>query len=201
MLLIVNGAGGVSWDTTRVTAIADARFSGLVMQDFGAGPENKFTCPGCNRTLPTKCMHLDHIRAQSTYAVSFMQNGQVVTLVDAADVSRVSTHFGAVVEGGTVNVSKLGTTREAAKAKAVARAAIVGGGPIRVNPPRPSAASPYGAPSIGTATVIHTKDAWLNDLRNLQFLCMMCNTSKGDREFAAAFAGKAASPLAKALGL
>lgn len=33
-------------------------------------------------------------------------------------------------------------------------------------------------------TVVDAKEAWKNDLRNLQWLCNHCNTQKGDRSFA-----------------
>ncbi len=48
---------------------------------------------------------------------------------------------------------------------------------------------------VAVGQVLHAQAAWTNDLENLQFLCMCCNTSKGDRLFAHAFPARRASPL------
>ena len=174
MILLVNVGGHVTWDNTREAVVASAKFAGG-QADYGAGIENKATCPGCGRTLPTKTMHLDHILAQARHAVKIMGADATVTLLDSVQPHGESKMFIGGVTGGTVSIYKFMEPEPAS-------------GPIRTvrRSPRERPYPMRGA----THAVYNTVTAWENDLENLQFLCICCNTSKKDRSFAEAFPGR-----------
>ena len=186
MMLLVNAGGHVTWDNTRQAVVASAKFAGG-QDDYGAGIENQATCPGCGRTLPTKTMHLDHILAQARHAVKIMGADTEVTLLDSVHPHGTSKVFIGVVTGGTVSIYRLMQPEPASGSS----------GPIK-KVRRSPREKPY--PQLGgLVIVINTVAAWENDLENLQFLCMCCNTSKKDRSFDEVFPERAASAFASAL--
>lgn len=171
MHLIVSLSGSVNFDSTRAALVASPKFAPLGHKDFGAGAELYAQCPGCNRQLPTALMHLDHIRSQFRHAQTLMQPGTLVVVLDAQSYN-VSTTHAAEVQGGVTQIFRLGGDYQRDNTRK--RKAIV----LDSKP-------------------IHTKVAWENDLSNLQWLCMCCNTGKQEKRFEEKFPGKVAMPFVK----
>ena len=183
MTLIVTALGSVNWVNTRQVLVSSAAFS-AGMHNFGLGggtgtAENSAICPVCKRKLPTALMHLDHILPKSKHSLKLQSDDTEVFLLDEAPPHGSSSTYHGICKGGTLTIEKLGTGGPTRRQSALATARAV----------------PYRPPSLGTAKVVSTEAAWLNDLENLQWLCGACNTTKGDREFSFAFPSAAAAPF------
>lgn len=173
MKLLVTAHGRVNWTNTRQTIVSSAVFS-EGQDDFGAGNENTATCPGCDRTLPTVCMHLDHILSRSRHGISIATTPIAVELYDSSNPQNISQSFIATANGGTVTIYRQGSAQPSTRIMRTVR---------------------HHPTVMDTMSVLHTNDAWENDFANLQFLCMSCNTSKGGRDFDQVFNGRNTNPL------
>lgn len=176
MTAIVTASGGINWVTTRSIVVTNPQCADEI-RDYGKGPECAARCPGCDRLLPTVCMHLDHILAQATHATTLFAPRTTVRLLSDGFPHDISTKYEADVVGGSVCIWTLGTQRPG-----TARQQAMASGPVK-------------APRNTVSTVLSSLQVWENDLENLQFLCMSCNTSKQHREFAAAFPGRTPNRL------
>lgn len=174
MYLIVSSIGSVNWDTTRHELVSCADFA-LGKRDFGAGSELYAKCPGCDRELPTALMELDHILAKATHRLRILPNISV-TLAKAGSPNAPTDSFEAIIEGP---VTKIYT----AKPQSVSRR------------PDLERSAKHRPALMEIKAAIHSEIAWENDLENLQWLCLKCNSSKQARPFAEVFAGKIARPF------
>ena len=168
MKVLVNSGGNVTWDNTRTTTVTSAAFS-MAPVDFGVGPEHSAICPGCNRRLPTFCMHLDHILPQARHTQSLAMPGQELALHSSIHPHAVSTAYVGKLNGGLANISILGALSQSLR--------------LTVQIPRIP------------LNVINTRTLWENDLNNLQFICGGCNSRKGNKDFDVVFNGAHTRPL------
>lgn len=106
-----------------------------------------------------------------------MQDGTPVQLRDPTAPHAISVQFRATCNGATVSILRLGAGPGGG-----------GAGPIRpIHSARLAAlaAQPYARrPVLDIAQVLQPLTVWTCNLENLQWLCMGCNTAKGDTPFA-----------------
>lgn len=160
MKVICTASGSVTWKNTRDTVVKSATFR-TGSRDFGAGVENVAECPNCKRVLPTVCMHLDHIRPRSVYTVKMFQTAKTFEIYSDNGAQRIvkSPQYRGFIHGGVAYSMKMAMHRPTKR-----QHKLSGGDTKFVN--------------MGTGRTISPATVWENDLNNLQFLCMSCNTSK-----------------------
>jgi len=169
--VLLSALATVTWKNTRAVVISSVTFSTAQM-DFGAGNENTAVCPGCNRRLPSACMHLDHILSQNRHTVSIAQSDDL-HLYSSVVPNVLSDTFVGQFNGGVGRIFRLIPEVETG---------------------RPRRASRGGTYEMVTS--IHTADLWKNDLENIQLICGSCNSTKGDRDFDQVFPNALTNPLA-----
>lgn len=174
MKVLLNALANVTWDNTRKVVTSSVTFSAAQM-DFGAGNENTAVCPGCNRQLPSACMHLDHILSQHRHTVSIAQSGNLHLYSSVLPHDLSDTYIGQF-NGGVGTILRLIP---------------------EVDTGRPRRASRGGTYTMVTS--IHTAELWRNDLENLQLICGSCNSAKGDRDFDQVFPHAVTKPLSNYL--
>lgn len=161
MKLVISPGGTVTWNNTRACAINSSTFR-KGTADFGAGAENTAECPGCSRVLPTVCMHLDHIKPRAKFTRTVFNEGEKFTVYqgNGANPVIVSKSFSGAVFGNVATIYKTASHNPTARQRA-----LHGAGKVTTQ-----------LEVTGTA---RADTIWENDLTNLQFLCMSCNTGKG----------------------
>lgn len=167
MELIVGPNGGVNATITSDTVKASPLFTWGI-GDYGAGEEMEVRCLVCKRVLPAAAFHLDHIRPKAVYDEKWTEFVDDVTLRDAAYPNNVSKKYRLHILEPNQRVNK--------NFKLEVRERITG----QVEASRAD---------------VDQKTAWENDLSNLQFLCMICNTSKGAKDWEVFSKGAPANPL------
>lgn len=170
MKLLVDEQGRFSWATTRSVVTTSLKFSDGT-NDFGAGSEIYSTCAGCGRKLPMCCMHLDHILPFASYGHKFISECALSFYSLNVPHNKIDSMTG-VVQGG------IGYIQE----KIISH-------------------STFGreTSSIRQLNTISSENAWYNDLENLQFMCMSCNTRKQDSPFSTVFPGRFTIPISNKL--
>lgn len=172
MMCIHTPGGNIAWANTRLVVVGDVWYSDF-QRNFGAGVENGAECPGCRRHLPTALMHLDHIYCQASWTPRFVADGPVELITPLGrGIPQRSTEFEGKFVGNQLLIYKLGHEHKAYNAPRAAK--------------RPRIAVPH--------TVVDPAIAWKNDIANLQWLCMGCNSSKQDQEDFAIWAARTNRP-------
>jgi 5-methylcytosine-specific restriction endonuclease McrA len=175
MKALLNAHGYVTWNSTRSIVVDSVAFS-EIQKDFGAGAENAATCPGCDRVLPTKCMHLDHILSQNRHSVSIAQSSDSLYLHSPTHPHDISDSYLGSLVGGIGYIHKIIPQIDTGRPRRASRATLT-----------------------GQQTAIDTGDLWKSDLDNLQFICGSCNSTKGDRDFDVVFPTKVTRSLSRFL--
>lgn len=175
MRALLNSHGNVTWNSTRSIVVDSVGFSEL-QKDFGAGAENAATCPGCDRVLPTKCMHLDHILSQNRHSVSIAQSSDSLYLHSPNNPHALSDSYIGSLLGGLGYVHKIIQEADTGRPRRASRGVLT-----------------------SDRTAIDTVDLWKSDLDNLQFICGSCNSTKGDRDFDQVFPTKVVRTLSRFL--
>ena len=168
MYLITSEGGAVNWAQTRNSILQNADKFEDAKINFGIGAESAYKCPGCGRTLPVMIFHLDHIYPRSRYAQI-----NLGTISDANFVLLTPYMTQRNKSGGQFQDSSLGLGGEAAESEHEGKfggRAQAYGGYVQVQ---------VGALYNPKVTNVNASTIWENDLRNLQFLCGHCNTTKG----------------------
>ncbi len=168
--IIATNLNAVNFATTRDTVIQNIATFQDDSIDFGAGAEAAFTCPGCDRTLPAVLFHLDHIYPRARYALTNFQN--------------IGDDFFVLLDPN-LNVRNRSSGQFLSQNRP--RQAQAVGGYVNIR------TSPY----VDDTRPVNAVAIWENDLNNLQFLCGICNTSKGPRTFSEWKPNSDTRPLAR----
>jgi hypothetical protein len=178
-LIVVNG--GVTWASTRSALVESPRFSSGQL-DFGIGPELAAKCAFCCRTLPTAIMHLDHILPRHGYQQKLLAPGTPIRILNPNYPNQVSTQYKGVVQAGhSVNIVRIGSQAPIAPADIMTKP--LSGGVTKPKIHDHGLRQRKNPTVLEGGKVIKSDVIWECDVENLQWLCVCCNTSKGDRTF------------------
>ena len=179
MITLLVKSGGVTWSSTRYILVNSRKFSRRHHVNFGIGPEKSAQCAHCLRILPTALMHVDHIYPRAGYLQRVLQPGTRPRFLSSEAPHGISTEWKGVVQAGThVSMLRIGAAPPRTNVRTMTR----GGGVVKHQ-------HGYGlkhrtqAMVLGSDKTIRAEVIWSCNLDNLQWLCMLCNTSKGNRAF------------------